>query len=242
MVNFSELRATAITCCVDYLGYLEAVVPYNRHHFSDWWVITCENDPICEWNGVKDFEIRIFETDAWDLDKGLFRKWAALQDFLDNVNLSGWICFLDGDILIPKKVSEYDWVIGRFYVPFRRIDSSWTPGSEIPPEEKWKGFPLYPARRTYTYWSGYMQLFHTSDPVIVKMRARREDWFDRNLPYANVGDVQFSDKWPLHMRKRPPFEVLHLGVNGYFTGKWRGPLAERRLVLDKLREAEVKSI
>jgi len=209
----------AITTCVDYLDWLRVTVPYNRHHFSKWFVVTCSGDSVLDWDGVREYDLSVFVSNEWKLDEGLFRKWNAIQDFVNrclfsSVRLLSWVVLLDADILWPKEIKPFSLKFGCLYVPVRRNMESWKPGEGIPDEDKWVSYNVHSGWD----WSGYTQIFHSVDPVIVRKR-----WFSDKWNFADGGDVEFANKWPLFKRKRTSFEVLHLGRSGRFTGRWRGP-------------------
>src|SRR5678815_609847 len=171
----------AITVSVEYTDLLRLTLPYNRHHFSTFTVVTSNDDfknvyPIARENNASTFTTNSFYSNG-----AHFNKWRALEDAITTLNLrsAGWICIMDADVLWPKeislKTSNPDEVYatkpqfsnylhpGYLYTP-RRLMYPDIPRdiSKLPPEGYWEVYPLH---RNEVEFAGYSQicLLYTSD-------------------------------------------------------------------------------
>jgi hypothetical protein len=187
---------------------LKITLPYNMHHFDDVMVITSKADVETRLFAFEGLDCAIHITDAFYEDGAYFNKWRALEEGLDNFGRHGWLCLLDADILIPKKVPEFNIERGTLYTPLRRMYPSLT---GVPQEPYW---PQYPVHRNVAEFAGYCQVFHAEDPVLGPA-----PWHDINWKHAGGADSFFQQKWHHFNKVRPPFEVLHIGEP---TTNWFG--------------------
>lgn len=197
----------AVTVAVDYLDLLRLTLPYNRHHFDDYTIIT---DPASA--GVQGMarladsnRARVLVTDLFYADGAKFNKWRALEWGLDRIGRKGWLCLLDADVCWPK-TADLRRILrpGFLYTPFRRMFP--TIPSEVPSEGDWHA---YPAHRNEGEFAGYSQVFHADDPALGPAPWHQTDWI-----HAGGADSFFQAKWPLHLKVRPAWSCLHLGPAG----------------------------
>lgn len=217
----------AITVCVDYSDYLAVTLPYNSHHFSDILVVTSPSDlstiTLCETLGVA-----TYITDAFYRRQALFNKWLALEEGLDHFGRHGLLCILDSDIVFPANINM-EYLVDRLYTPLRRMN----PETTVPPESQWSSFP-YSANTTE--FSGYTQIFHSTDKHLPTPPWHQLDW-----KHAGGADTFFQANWPESTKTRPNYEVLHLGEPG---ANWCGRSEQGRKALErymKLRRGIRKS-
>jgi len=201
-----DLDLRAILVCVDYSDILAFTLPYNRHHFSEVLVVTTPWDyesqvyaqlNNCSW----------YATESFYDDGASFNKWKALEEGLDHICRHGWIVIMDADILWPKKILWQDFELeqGCIYTPMRR--ERWQLSLPVPlQEDEWHRYPLH---GNTTEWAGWTQIFHAEDPVL-----GNPPWHEVNWKHAGGADSFFQRKWSKENKKRPPFEVLHLGECG----------------------------
>jgi hypothetical protein len=204
----------AILVSVDFSDLLALTLPYNRHHFDDVAVVTSRADydnvlPIAGANNAW-----TYSTDAFYRDGATFNKWAALEEGLDYMGRTGWICLMDVDILWPRIVDKSTLEVGNLYTPHRRIWAN--PSATIPDEALWTD---YPVTQRHEEFAGYTQIFHGSDPHLGPAPWHELDW-----RHAGGADSFFQAKWPAARKVRPPFEVLHLGQPGQ---DWCGRVSRR---------------
>lgn len=203
------MNLRAITVCVDYHDLLNLTLPYNRLHFSEVWVVTSAGDE--KTRSVADSHgANVVSTDLFYADGAKFNKWRALENGLDIMGRTGWLCLLDADILWPKYVPPLGTYLqkGCLFTPYRRMAPLM---DVVPPEEKWLRFPRH---RNVGEFAGYSQIFHASDK-----RLGKPPWHDTRWMHAGGADSFFQRKWPATHKVRPPFEVLHLGPAGV---NWAG--------------------
>lgn len=189
----------AFTVCVDYGDILELTAHRNRHHFSEWLVVTTPDDQrtidLCQ-----QFDLTAVLTAAFYDDGADFNKWKALNIALrSRVHVGEWFAVLDADVVWPTQVDQTFFRQSRLYTPQRRM----FPSIQSAPEEK--EWLKYPAVREE--FAGFTQIFHPSDP-------RSRDLYEENWRHAGGADTFFQRRWPNMLKVRPPWTVLHLGTDG----------------------------
>lgn len=190
----------AILVSVDYADILSITLPYNRHHFDEVLVVTVPDDPSIQI--ALQNNCYVLTTNSFYDDGAVFNKWKALEQGLDAFVRHGWICVMDADFLWPKEIT-LNLDIGNLYTPLLRMAPLKLP---IPAEIDWHKFPVH---RNTTEWAGYSQIFNANDPHLGD-----PPWHETNWRHAGGADSMFQLKWPLTHKKRPPWEVLHLGECG----------------------------
>lgn len=223
-----------VTISVDYSDLLEITLPYNLHHFKDFYVISTPDDlathSVCSRNGVTCLKTNLFYENG-----AVFNKWAALEWGLDQIGRYGWLCLIDADVLWPKYIPEWNMKIGNLYTPMRRM------AYEI------AGVNLgvmdvchYPLHKYQAEFAGYTQIFHADDPHLPDPPWHQIDW-----KHAGGADSYFQMMWPIPNKVRPPFECLHLGEDGqnwcgrvtkYTDGTIHVDSPKRRKMLDEFRD------
>jgi len=218
----------AIMVCVDYEDLLAVTLPYNRRHFSEVWVVTNSITDGATARVARLFDARLFHTDAFYRNGADFNKWLALEEGLDAMGRSGWLCIMDADILIPKgvRIGAYgkDGVSltvangtratvlapGNLCTPLRHMSPLTPP---VPHEESWPQYPIHPNQGEF---AGYMQIFHADDPALgtPPFNALNNPWYETNWRHAGGADSFFQRKWSREKKLRPPFNVMHVGTTG----------------------------
>lgn len=206
--NLPPLRAFSV--CVDYWDYLDVCATYNRHHFSEWVVVTAPHDYMTR-DVCHDHDIKTHTTDAFYRNGAHFNKWLALEEAMNLFGRDGWLVLLDVDVLWPRVLPEFPLEVGKLYSPFRRMKThvgDMIKGGEVyfPDEKEWINYPVH---RNIGEHAGYTQIFHGSDPVLGPAPWHGVDW-----THAGSADSFFQRKWSPGNKVRPPFEVLHLGESG----------------------------
>jgi hypothetical protein len=195
-----KLRAFIV--CVDYWDYLSITLPRNLIHFDEVNVITsCDDSNTKEL--CKLFSVPFFQTNSFYDDGASFNKWKALEEGFDYFGRHEWICILDSDIVLPPIDCNFAFSIGNLYSPRRRMMRDVDINS-IDNFKSWRR--LYDRDNNREEFSGYMQVFHSSDP-----RLPVPPWHQKNWRHAGGADTFFQDRWPKQYKKRLPFDVLHLG-------------------------------
>lgn len=233
----------AITVAVDYSDLLAVTLPYNRHHFDQVHIVTDQRSALAVQNVTDptDGNVFVWVTDLFTAGGAVFNKWAALEWGLDRMGREGFIAIMDADVLWPRAVhvapfgqslrfgladGRGDLVLnrGELMTPLRRM-APWPLGSlpfiqnpdevarnvregfvGVPAESSWHRFPIH---RNVAEWAGYSQCFHASDPALGP-----PPWHEVTWTHCGGADSIFQRKWPPHLKRRPPWEVLHLGPAG----------------------------
>lgn len=209
----------AITICVQYDDFLRVTLPRNRDHFDRFLVVTTPGDTATAACAFR-HEAEIFKTDAFYRDpKKPFCKGLAMEEGFDALGREGWICVLDADIVLPRHIPRWSWQTDALYSPYRRILES--PSVGVPDERAWTRLPLGPedvgGNREF---AGYCQIFHADAPAIKGVRP----WYGTHWPDCGGCDSEFWYKFPEVCRRRPDWEVLHLGP---IFQNWTGRKTER---------------
>ena len=205
----------AIITCVDFSDLLAVTLPYNRHHFARVVVVTTTTDYQTHEVAVSNHATP-FATDAFYDNGAMFAKYRALEQGLDFLGREGWLAIMDVDVLWPKN-AHHDYQHGCLYTPKRRMLKDLSElAAGVPAEEKWTQYPYY---HYLLEWSGYTQIFHTSDPALGPPPWHETDWI-----HAGGGDSFFQMKWPADKKLRPSWDCLHLGDAGT---NWTGRVTAR---------------
>jgi hypothetical protein len=227
----------AITVSVDYADILSIVLPWNRHHFKEYMIVTCESDEKTI-AVAKANDCSLYLTEEFWEQGAHFNKFRSLESGLDAFGRHGWITLLDADTLWPKEtgLKEKELHKGYLYTPRRHICDPIP--AIIPPEDTWKNYPLH---MNEAEWAGYSQIFNGLDPVL-----GATPWHDVNWTTAGGADSWFQRKWLPQRKIRPRFKVLHLGataenwagrVTPYVDGTLPAHGAENRAELQRLFKA-----
>lgn len=195
-----------ILVCVDYADYLAITLPWNRHHFGKFVVVTTHDDEATH-RIAQENEALVFSTDAFYEDGADFNKWKALEQGLDVLGRTGVIAILDADILWPKGIEFWTPTYGKLYTPLRRMCRGVSP--EFSAEAVMNNLSLFPLHPQQREWAGYTQIFHGGDKVLGEA-----PWHETNWRHAGGADSFFQAKWADGDKLRPRFEVLHLGESG----------------------------
>lgn len=200
-------KINAIMVSVDYTDILSLTLPLNRHHFNTVTIVTTAKDfPNLE-QLVSDNKCSVHMTDSFYANGAKFNKWLALEEALDKHNLRrpGWLCLMDADVIWPH-TTDIDMILrpGFLYTPRRRIVDPIP--AKLPHEIDWS---LWPLHQNESEFAGYTQIFHTTDPILGDAPWHQTDWV-----HAGGADSFFQAKWPLHLKVRPGWQVLHLGPPG----------------------------
>lgn len=196
------------TVCVNYARELSISLPYNRHHFTGVTVITEATDEATQEVAAR-CDAKVFVTDAFHWDGSPFNKWKALEEAL--AEAEGWVALVDADTLWPRE-ARLDPQRGCLYCPHRRM----CPVLHYPEEYRWKDYPVHECKwQGQEEFSGYTHVFHTED-------VRRPFFNWKKWRNCAGGDSEFHRRFPKHVKFRPSWDVLHLGVR---AANWNGRAA-----------------
>jgi len=207
----------AVIVCVDYSMELSLTLAYNRHHFGNVVVVTTPEDEASV-RVAESLGALVLRTSVFYERGALFNKYAAVEQALDMQGRKGWLCVMDADVALPKE-KGFAKRFGTLETPLRRM----YPRAEIPREEVWEELPVHPNLREH---AGYCHVFHADDAAL-----GRPPWYEVDWTHAGGADSFFQAKWPFGLRKRPPWECLHMGEAGR---NWAGRSDEKRMALKRL--------
>lgn len=227
----------AITICVEYSDFLSHTLPRNRHHFDEYMIVTASHDKETV-KVAEQYDCRILVTDAFYDNGASFNKYLPMEYGFDAMGRHGWLCILDADIVLPRKIEHQQYEKGFLYNPRRRFMEDVTGDIQKKIELPWDSYPL-------DNWlcesPGYLQLFHAEDSHLPA-----PPWHQTNWKHAGGGDSFFQLLWPDECKVRIPWDVLHLGpkdhnwcgrVTPFLNGQLPKESRKRRHALrDMMRE------
>lgn len=197
-----RLGINAIVTCVEYDDFLEITLEKNRRHFDRVVVVTT-------WTDTRTHEVatrhgcECFNTGAFHIREEPFNKGLAMEAGFEVLGRVGWICVWDADVIMPAGVSVDGLEKDCLYTPVRRLLEDPTQHRQYADEASWADLPSPTQSHEF---SGYFQLFHAP--------AVPPPWYSTDSGTAQKCDSDFAAKFPTDKRKRPPWEVLHLGPEG----------------------------
>ena len=195
----------ALLTCVEFYDFAAITIPYNIHHFSEFWVVSSMHDEathdLCTTFREQGLPVYLVRTDRFYENGASFNKYAAIETALNVMERRGFITLMDADILWPKDLGDWKPEQGYLHTPYRRMMNDLT--KPIPVEKDWGQFPVHP---NVQEWAGYSQIFHADDSVL-----GFPPWHEVNWRHAGGGDSFFQAKWPANRKVRPPWYCLHLG-------------------------------
>jgi hypothetical protein len=198
-------RFRALTVCVDYHRLLAVTLPYTLRHVDELLVITSHRDERTQHlvRSYPDDRVRCYTTDVFYEGGAAFNKGAAIERGFDVLGRRGPMAVLDADVVLPAELPPWpEPMIGCLWSPYRCILAE---ASAFRDDLDWSKLPLGLEVGNGEH-SGYCQLFHASDPHLAG-----KPWYPSTWSTAGGCDSQFSWHWPRAKRRRPAFEVLHLG-------------------------------
>lgn len=205
----------AVIVSVDFADLLAVTLAYNRHHFDDILIITSFTDH-ATLTIAHEHRCQVYQTQEFYNDDAKFNKFLALESGLDKFGRTGWLAFLDADILWPKILDISPLVKDKLYsIRRRRLLLDVT--KPIPPESEWKKLPLDPQ---VSECMGFTQIFNCE-----ALCLRKTPWHRLDLPTAALGDSQFQNKWDLDHKVWLDADCLHLGN---YAENWCGRVTQYR--------------
>ena len=198
--------------CVNYADCLVHTLPSSSKLFEKLYVITSERDPTTLALSLPP-NCEFFVTEEFWSPGASFNKFAALEKCIDYVGRYARKVYgiIDADIVFPEIIKPAEELFQRecLTVPFRRMYYGDMP---FPGVQDWEKLTRH---RLVRHFSGYAQFFWANDPVL----RNKPDWFGRTHRDASTGDTVFQSRWNHSRRRRPKFEVLHLGPDRV---NWQG--------------------
>lgn len=192
----------AITICVDYADLLAVTLPWNRHNFTEWMIVTTPEDQQTI-QLASEHSCQVYTTRSFYDNGAHFNKYLAMEEGFDVLGREGWLCILDADVLIPKGVDHTHYRIGNLYGPRRRMLQDPTGNIQKKINKPWIGYKI---DGFVAQFPGYCQIFNVDDP-----RLGPPPWHETDWKHCAGGDARFQDKWEHRHKIRTPWEVLHLG-------------------------------
>lgn len=200
----------ALIVCVDFSDMLAVTLPKNRHHFDRVVIVTNFKDEKTV-EVAKSLDAEVYQTDSFYADGAVFNKYKSVEEGLDFMGRSGWICLLDVDIVLSHdfKFSEDETFKDYLYTPHRFLLTELeqkTVTRYVADERLWSELTLFGERE----FAGYCQVFHAD----CKFLPKDKSWHETNWKHAGGADSFFQCLWPDQFKVRPSFYVLHLGPPG----------------------------
>lgn len=95
------MKLQCVSVCVNYSDFLSHVILENKDIFDKWVIVTDTKDlktkQLCD-----EHKLICVQTDIF-YSKGIFNKFAGINEGLKLVDKDSWVLFLDGDIVLQKE-------------------------------------------------------------------------------------------------------------------------------------------
>jgi hypothetical protein len=203
----------AITVCVNYGDLLAWTLPKFCRVFDSVTVVTTPDDAETSVVVSAYRRAHLFTTDAFYRGgDGVFRKWLALEEGLDAMGRSGWLCVIDSDIYLPEQHAIAALSVvqmtarGGLYCPPRRILAEPEKCRDNLDYMNWGTLPEGGDKEL----GGWMHVFTADDPILRGVKT----WYPTEWCHCGGADSEHSSRWPADQRHWLPFSVLHLGPVG----------------------------
>lgn len=230
------MKLEAITVCINYSDFLEAVIPYNLNCFDRWLVVTKSSDSKTRWLCRK-YNLDILLID----NKEDFAKGHFIERGLQHLSADGWRIHIDADIVLPRNTRQLlemadlqedtiygcDRIMVKSYEDWLKLKVS----NYLETQYAYNFALNFPEGfNVGTRWVGknigwcpigFFQLWHSSQDLWSGIRVKP---YPQNHNTACRTDVQHSLQWD--RRKRiliPELVVVHLESEKCKTGaNWNG--------------------
>lgn len=236
------MKMEAVTVSVGYADYLRQTVPFNRHFFDRWVIVTTKADKdtfaVCH-----KFNLPCLLTEDFFRD-GVFNKGRGIQRGLNSLSCSDWIMHLDADIVLPphcdkamtsahldpRKLYGCDRQLVRGWDRWQAVQKSgYTQASAhcyVLPHDKYPFGARWVSPTDGYVPIGFMQLWNGQTSVVKGIHQRPYPGHHSN---AARSDVQFGLQWDRRDRELlPEFIVWHLeGESDVGGANWDGRTTKR---------------
>lgn len=234
------MRLEAVTVCVDYADFLDAVAPFNAPLLDRWIVVTSSTDHatqhVCRRHGLQ-----CLISDEHRKNGDTFNKGRLIERGLHHLSADSWRLHLDGDICLPSRFRRLldqahldessiygaDRVMIRGFAAWQRLlASGWLQGQtrrypyavDVP-----AGFSLgdrWASEAGYVP-IGFFQLWHGGQDEQYGVRVRP---YPQHHGTACRTDVQHALQWDRRKRALiPEILVAHLESESLGNGaNWSG--------------------
>lgn len=234
------MKIEAVTICVNYDDFLEAVIPYNLSMFDRWVIVTEPQDlqtrELCRRFGL---ECLLSEDGR---DGGNFAKGRLIERGLQHLSANGWRCHIDADIALPRHFRRAleladlqtdtlygaDRILVKSYDDFQKLKATgWLDGGQWhhsyavePPKGFEVGTRWVGAQAAYCP-IGFLQLWNSSQD---EWRGIRIKPYPSQHNTACRTDVQFALQFDRKKRALlPEIFVAHLESEAAAKGaNWNG--------------------
>lgn len=229
------MKLEAVVTSVNYDDFLSETLPLNKVHFDNMVVVTSPEDlatqKLCEY-----YHVKCVPTNAFGA-KGEFRKGAAINAGLRQLDLDGWVIQLDADIALPPQtrrileaidLDAYSiYGIDRFNVMGRK---AWDKHKRHPALQQendvyvhLNAFPLGTRFISRQGWIpiGFFQLWN---PHISSISLGSTFTYPENHTNAGRTDMMHAARWPSKQRHMlPELVAYHLESEPAEQGaNWEG--------------------
>jgi hypothetical protein len=239
------MNIEAVTICVGYDDFLQAVAPFNIPHLNRWLIVTTPEDErtreVC-----RRFSLECMLTEEGTDENGSFIKGRLIERGLQHLSANGWRLHLDSDIVLPNRFSHLlesanlkkdtiygvDRIMVRTYEDWQRLLTTGYLHSghdyhcrvNVP-----EGFTIGTRWASqHTGWCpiGFFQLWHSNTD---EWRGVRTKPYPQAHNTACRTDVQHSLQWDRRKRELiPEFFVVHIESENCPKGtNWNGRKTKR---------------
>lgn len=217
-----------VSVCVDYGDVLKLTIPFNRHLFDKWVIVTSPEDVETQ-DLCKYYKTECVVTDKFYENGDKFNKGKGINEGLKRLKRQEWVLHLDSDIVLPanfRQICKEDQLQKDAIYGIDRVDvvgdkkifellyskhsqiMKWT-YLDLSLFNKYKPtFRLHNLNRGYNV-IGFFQMFHSSYLKDKQEKFKPLEWYPTEHTSAARTDVSFQQKWELHKR------LFYPGIIGY---------------------------
>lgn len=218
----------AVSVCVDYGDLLKLSIPFNRHLFDKWVIVTSPDDKETQ-DLCKYYKVEHVVTDKFYENGDKFNKGKAINEGLKKLKRTDWIVHLDSDLILPanfRQICKEDQLQKDAIYGIDRVDvvgdekifellttkhsqiSKWTYLDLSLNVQYHPTFRLHNLNRGYNT-IGFFQLFYGPYLREKEPKFKPFEWYPIEHQDAARTDVGFQQKWDLNKR------LLYPGIIGY---------------------------
>lgn len=211
-------RLTAITVCIDYADYLEAISD-NRNHFDRWIIVTSASDyatiAVCQRHDLE-FITPTCASDTESPFDAAYNKGATINAALSLVPDGEWVLLLDSDVFLPNKFRSRLALRTLFKSAIYGLSGRRTVLS-LREFQAIKGrYPWKMLERGERYVMGYCQLFHkgtkaSAYPIRSTIPGAK--------PSGMYDDLVFQHYFTIGNHRTVGLQCIHVGAS---ATNWHG--------------------
>lgn len=246
------MKLQAVTVSVNYSDFLVHTLEENKNIFDKWIIITDTTDhktvTLCK--EYEQYNVVCIQTDVF-YTKGIFNKFAAINEGLKLIDKDAWVLFLDSDIVLPTETyrvldnlnldKTVIYGLDRLNCTGLKQWNEYKTGNTTLIENwilKTNGLEMGSRLVHYYGQEGENGRFEGWRPLGFFQLAHREAFesYPQNSLGADHCDLEFARLWPRNKRILiPELYVIHLeSIRATDGANWNGRTTEPFTIIDEV--------